>query len=128
MPDSPSPWHHLARALEELLLASSEGLALAQQHTKGFGVGAFEHTTRRLAEQTAEWLATSNLPALRALREALRSEVLRWDRRSDGDPDARRVRDLFEALLELIDYDDAAQRDRSDRAHGGSDGSRSRDH
>ncbi|MFQ5697841.1 MAG: hypothetical protein ACE5IL_06090, partial [Myxococcota bacterium] len=41
-------------------------------------------------------------PALAQVRSALRDEIARWEARAREDPAARRVRDLFVALLEAL--------------------------
>jgi hypothetical protein len=71
------PLLHLARGIDELLRAGTEGVEL--------------------------FLEGLETPALQSLREALRAEVRRWDARSHGDPAAARVRDLFAAILEVIE-------------------------
>ena len=43
------------------------------------------------------------LPGLDELRRSIRSEIKRWDLRADSDSAARRVRDLFQALLDVIE-------------------------
>ena len=43
------------------------------------------------------------LPGLDELRRSVRSEVERWGLRADSDPAARRVRDLFQSLLDVIE-------------------------
>lgn len=58
------------------------------------------------------------LPGLEELRQSVRKEVERWELRADSDPAARRVRDLFQALLDVIE---------SPPVQGNSDSRRSRD-
>ena len=61
-----------------------------------------DQVLEQLAGDWARFLERADGPLLGALRHALRAEVMRWERRSAGDPAARRVRDLFAALLEMI--------------------------
>ena len=86
-PDPKRPLDHLARALEELLRAGANALALWQEREG---------------------------PALRSLRETLAREVTRWELRSADDPAAARVRDLFAAVLDLIEPDPSPPKPRSD--------------
>jgi hypothetical protein len=76
VPESPRPLEHLSRALEELLLAAADGLALWRANDKAL---------------------------LEPLRRALEREVARWELRSDDDAAAARVRDLFAAALEAFE-------------------------
>jgi hypothetical protein len=73
------PILHLARGIDELLRAGAEGLDVL--------------------------LERLDSPSLEALREALRAEVRRWDGRANGDPAAARVRDLFAAILAVLETD-----------------------
>jgi hypothetical protein len=75
----PRPLLHLARGVDELIRAAADALEL--------GLGRFDG------------------PALTRVREAVRSEVQRWDERATGDPAAARVRDLFAAILDLLEED-----------------------
>jgi hypothetical protein len=77
MPRERRPLLHLARGIDELMRAGTEGIEVLIE-----GLGS---------------------PGLESLREALRAEVRRWDARADGDPAAARVRDLFAALLDVIE-------------------------
>jgi hypothetical protein len=72
--EPPDPWRHFAKAIEELLRAGADGLAL-------LGEG----------------------PGLGALRGALRDERRRWELRAAGDPAAARVHDLIDALLSVLE-------------------------
>lgn len=94
---------HLARGIEELLRAGAEALAALREHdTRHGSPAALEAALRSLAEHAAGWLADSDNGALRSLRGALQREVTRWDVRATDDPTALRVRDLFQALLDVI--------------------------
>jgi hypothetical protein len=85
--DPPKPLDHLVRALEELLRAAADGFALWQQHDS---------------------------PLRAALRGALGRELARWERRAGDDPAAARVRDLFAAVVALVESDEPAAQPRAE--------------
>jgi hypothetical protein len=77
VPAERRPLLHLTRGIDELLRAGTEGIELLFEELES--------------------------PGLEALREALRAEVRRWEARADGDPAAARVRDLFAAVLAVLE-------------------------
>ena len=79
---------HLLLGIEELLRAGAEAAAAFRAQS---GAGPREQETR-----------TGSSPLLDSVRRALEREVARWELRGDDDPAARRVRDLFEAILDVI--------------------------
>lgn len=91
MSDERPALDHLLRGVEELLRAGAEATALLR--------------ARSLPRR--DDASPKPQPLLDALRSALRREVARWELRGDDDPAARRVRDLFEAILEVIEVPEA---------------------
>ena len=83
---------HLLLGIEELLRAGAETAAALRAHTRPGESGASEQGS-----------GDATRPLLDEVRAALAREVARWELRGDDDPAARRVRDLFEAILEAIE-------------------------
>ena len=114
MSEPRSPWVHVGRAAEELLIALTEAVALARDRARGGkragSANPLEQAARSALDRTAEWIATADTPFLGDLRRALGDEVRRWDARAATDPAAERVRDLFRATLELFQDDSAEPR------------------
>ena len=81
MSEPPRPLEHLSRALEELLRAAADGLAIWQANDQAL---------------------------LEPLRRALEHELARWELRSADDAAAARVRDLFAAALEAFESEPLA--------------------
>ena len=97
MSEARRPLTHLLAGIEELLRAGADAAALlrrqADAHAPSEGAeGAWSELARCITEAGFT----------DALRAALEREAARWELRSDGDPVAGRVRDLFEALLDLL--------------------------
>jgi hypothetical protein len=106
--ESREPLAHLLRGIEELCRGAADSLALARDRLEHAGPerAAFEGALGSLADRVAEWLASA--VTLDELRAALRAEVSRWELRAGEDAAARRVYELFTALLELLEPDAAA--------------------
>ena len=95
---------HLARALEELLRAAAEAAAgLAERAATG--------EPESVAALLVRALDAADGPALEVLRAALRRERARWEPRALHDPAAARVRDLFAAVLGVLDANQGGTRD-----------------
>ena len=102
MPERKSPLLHVVRALEELMLAGSETLAILRERR---AEQAGDWLESRLAEMLNQWrpaLEQDAEYAVSSLRTALRKELGRWELRAATDPAARRVRELIAALLEVL--------------------------
>lgn len=109
-----TPLEHLARGLEEFLRAGADALEVWRQGA-GAGRGGEAAMLEQLANEWARFLERGDGPLLGALRQALRLEVSRWEERCADDPAARRVRDLFAALLEVIGGEPTADATRPPR-------------
>ncbi len=103
MAEQRRPLTHLLRGAEELLRAASEWLAVLREQGHSEAPSGLERTALELADQIGAWLTRGEQHAVGALRKALRLETLRWELRAGEDPAARRVHDLFQLLLELVD-------------------------
>ena len=79
---------HLLLGVEELLRAGAEAAAALRTQSV---------TAASRAQGTGE-----PSPLLDSVRRAVEREVTRWELRGDDDPAAQRVRDLFEAILDVI--------------------------
>lgn len=86
MADERNAIAHLLAGIEELLRAGADAAASLRELTR-------PDDTR----------APGGQAFLEDLRVALRRELARWELRGDRDPAAARVRDLFEAILDVID-------------------------
>lgn len=104
MSETHRPLDHLARGLEELLRAAADALALWRDMTPR-AFGPTEALLDGLVGQLTR-LLDGDEHLVRELRDALRREVERWELRAGEDPAARRVRELFAALLDLLDEAD----------------------
>lgn len=100
MSESPRPSAHLAQALEELLRATADLIALLRERGLD-GENADAGTPRALAE-LVRGLASDAESLLPQLRSALGDELRRWQLRAEADPAARRVAEVFEALLDVV--------------------------
>jgi hypothetical protein len=78
---------HLLLGIEELMRAGAEAAAALRARTSGDGDAG----------------SSEDRPFGEELRKALAREVARWELRGDDDPAAQRVRDLFQAILEVIE-------------------------
>ncbi len=101
MSDARRPLTHLLAGIEELLRAGADAAALLRRE-------ADAHARSGGAEGSASWWSElarriSNDAFTAELRAALEREAARWELRSDGDPAAGRVRDLFEGLLDVLE-------------------------
>jgi len=112
MAEPVDPLHHLARGIEELMRAGAETLALARR-AHADSEGSLGALVARLGAELSRAMESSERPWLGELRDALRSEVDRWDARARDDAAAARVRDLFAALLDVLSSDG----EEDDRAH-----------
>lgn len=108
MTDEPDPLLSLTRGIEELLHAAAEAATRARRRleesrplpgdrTRG------ETALHALARELWAALAWGKSHALGALANAVRDEVDRWESRAATDPAAARVRELFRALLEVLE-------------------------
>ncbi len=103
MSDARAPLEHLLLRVEELCRGAADALAFAREriaHADG-GSPTLESTLGSLAGTAADWLARA--PAADELRAGLRAEAARWELRAGEDPAARRVLDLVQALLDLLE-------------------------
>ncbi len=101
MSDAQRPLTHLLAGIEELLRAGADAAVLWRRQVDA-------HAPSGSADGGWSWwgeLARSIREDgfTEELRAALEREATRWELRSDGDPAAGRVRDLFEALLDLLE-------------------------
>ena len=103
MSESHRPFVHLARALEELLLASAEGLAAWRSRLEAQDQSPIEQAIEDFARLWPAFAPPGDTVILALLREALREERARWQRRAANDPAAQRLRDLCSALLDVIE-------------------------
>lgn len=78
---------HLLLGVEELLRAGAEAAAALR--------------TQSVAASRAQGTGEPS-PLLDSVRRAVEREATRWELRGDDDPAAQRVRDLFEAILDVI--------------------------
>jgi hypothetical protein len=96
------PLLHLARGLEEFLLAAAESLrawrGLLEDEASGLPQGGL----RELLETLCKFAGLEGLVSASLLRAALRQERARWATRAKHDPAARRLCDLCSALLEVM--------------------------
>ena len=93
---------HLARGLEELLLACAEGLAHWRTRLESDDAGAPETGLDALMKLWSEWETRAATDLLALIQQALQNERERWGQRAAADPAARRLRDLCSALLDVI--------------------------
>ncbi len=91
MAEQRQPLTHLLRGSEELLRAASEWLAVMRERGWSKSPNGLEKAVLELADQIGDWLTRGEQHAVRALREALRLEVRRWELRAGEDPAARRA-------------------------------------
>ncbi len=94
---------HLAKGWEELLLACAEGLASWRIRLESGEAGAAETGLEALLQLWSDLEARGSAELLPLIQKALREERERWERRAAGDPAARRLRDLCNALLDVIE-------------------------
>ncbi len=94
---------HLAKGWEELLLACAEGLASWRIRLESGQAGASETGLEALLQLWSDLEARGSAELLPLIQKALRNERERWERRAAGDPAARRLRDLCNALLDVIE-------------------------
>ena len=102
---------HLLLGIEELLRAGAEAAAALRAQSGAAPRG-----------QEGE---RGSAPLLDSVRAALEREVTRWELRGDDDPAARRVRDLFEAILDLIGSPSESPRSEAVSRPGSEDRARS---
>jgi hypothetical protein len=124
--ESREPLAHLLRGIEELCRGAADSLALARdrlEHTGPERAGV-ERAVASLADRMSEWLASA--ATLDELRASLRAEVVRWELRAGEDAAARRVYELFAALLELLEPDAATAPEVGAPRRAGSRGFRGR--
>ena len=88
MSDERTAVTHLLLGIEELLRAAAEAAAALRART------VTTPGAERPSERTEEMFDS--------IRATLEREIARWDLRGDDDPAARRVRDLFEAILDVM--------------------------
>ncbi len=93
---------HLARGLEQLLLACAEGLSSWRKRLESGGRAAPEVALEALLQLWSELETRGAAELLPLVQQALEDERERWARRVAGDPAARRLRDLCSALLDVI--------------------------
>ena len=106
------PGDHLAHGLEELMRAAADGLAIWRERSDlSSGTGG-EDSLERAARLLFRTLEQNPQPWLDLLAEALRGEIERWEGRSVADPAARRVRDMFASLLDILEGESADERPR----------------
>lgn len=95
--------------------AAADGLAIWRERSDpssdSAGAGG-DDTLERAAGLLFRTLEQNPQPWLDLLAEALRGEIERWEARSVADPAARRVRDLFASLLEVLEGESADERPR----------------
>ena len=94
---------HLAKGWEELLLACAGGLASWRIRLESGEAGASETGLEALLQLWSDLEARGAAGLLPLLQKALRDERERWERRAAGDAAARRLRDLCNALLDVIE-------------------------
>jgi hypothetical protein len=107
---------HFARGVEELLRAGAEALASLRERAASSPPSALEQALGRLADDAAAWVARGGGEARGALRAALERERMRWEFRAASDPAAERLRDLCEALLDLLDEPGESPPERAPRS------------
>lgn len=108
MAEPNEPVAHLMRAAEELLLAAAGVLSISQERVRrspGEPSGALSSVIGTALTAFSE-LAGEEL--LADLRRIVRAETARWEERAASDAAARRVRDIFAALLDVIAADEKA--------------------
>ncbi len=93
---------HLARGLEQLLLACAEGLSSWRNRLESGGRAAPEVALEAVLQLWSELETRGAAELLPLVQQALEDERERWARRATGDPAARRLRDLCSALLDVI--------------------------
>ena len=106
------PGDHLARGLEELMRAAADGLAIWRERSEASPGAPGNASLERAASLLLAALDQDPQPWLDLLAGALRGEIERWERRSASDPAARRVRDLFASLLDILGGDAGGERPR----------------
>ncbi len=94
---------HLAKGWEELLLACAEGLASWRIRLESGEAGVSETGLEALLQLWSDLEARGSAELLPLIQKALREERERWERRAAGDPAARRLRDLCNGLLDVIE-------------------------
>ncbi len=102
MSERERPLLHLARGLEELLMACAEGLALWRARLESGKPGASEQGIDELLRLWSGFEARAGGDWLPLLRQALQDERERWQSKAATDPAARRLRNLCSALLDVI--------------------------
>jgi hypothetical protein len=100
------PLAHLLRGIEELMQAGADAAATLRERA--------ESQQGELAE---DWLGGLARLAMGrdgrlapALRQALEAETERWRERAPNDRAARRVLELFEAILDLLSDEEPSER------------------
>jgi len=100
------PLAHLLRGIEELMQAGADAAATLRQRAEaqeGEVAEDWLSGLARIATGMDERLAP-------ALRQALEAETERWRARAADDRAARRVLELFEAILDLLSEDKPSER------------------
>jgi hypothetical protein len=99
MSDARRPLSHLLAGIEELLRAGADATAILRGQADAHGsadagaANGWSELVRRFADQGFA----------DEVRAALEREAARWELRSDEDPAAARVRDLFRSLADLLE-------------------------
>ena len=113
MAEPKTPLEHLAGGLEGLLRAGADALAVWQEQAAAGGSKL--ESLEQLGPELSRLFGARNSALLEPLRVALRSEVRRWAKRAGEDPAARRIHDLFAAILDIIEEDSAEREPRATR-------------
>ena len=100
------PLAHLLRGIEELMQAGADAAATLRESAEAQEGGVAEDWLSGLARM-ASGVDGRLAPAL---REALEAETERWRGRAPDDRAARRVLELFEAILDLLRADEPSER------------------
>jgi hypothetical protein len=100
------PLAHLLRGIEELMQAGADAAATLRERAEAQQGEAAEDWLSGLARMAAG--VDGRLAP--ALKEALEAETERWRARAPDDRAARRVLELFEAVLDLLREDEPSDR------------------
>jgi len=104
MSDERRPLTHLLAGIEELLRAGADAAGVLRSQAEARSASRDEGAEAAAGSGWSELARRfSDAGFAEEVRAVLEREAARWELRSDDDPAAGRVRDLFQALVDLLE-------------------------